>query len=154
MCCQVEYCFDVSKRIVVLKDQRNRSAYADSAKLACEAAGAIRTVSSLTREADCLRLYSNSLDEPLRRSNRASLWANLIFAFSQSCSYWVIALIFWYGCTLVSRFEISSTALFVALMVRMLCSRRLNDLDCDFSRPRLSQRCKLVWCSKASPICR
>ncbi|KAL4062317.1 P-loop containing nucleoside triphosphate hydrolase protein [Scleroderma yunnanense] len=103
-------------RIVVLKDQANKAAHATSAKLACEAAGAIRTVSSLTREEDCLRLYSDSLDELLRRSNRTLLWSNLIYAFSQSAAFWTIALTFWYGSTLVSRLEVSTTSFFVALM--------------------------------------
>ncbi|KAL4079028.1 P-loop containing nucleoside triphosphate hydrolase protein [Scleroderma citrinum] len=106
----------VRLHIVVLKDKKNKAAHADSAKVACEVAGAIRTVASLTREEDCLRLYSNSLEEPLRRSNKTSLWSNMIFAFSQSTSFWAIALVFWYGAGLVSRLEISTMAFFVALM--------------------------------------
>lgn len=35
-------------RVVVLKDQQNKATHDDSAKLACEAASAIRTVASLT----------------------------------------------------------------------------------------------------------
>ncbi|KAI6038808.1 hypothetical protein EDC04DRAFT_2691204, partial [Pisolithus marmoratus] len=42
-------------------DQQNRAAYDDSAKLR-GAAGAIRTIASLTREDDCLKLYSSSQD--------------------------------------------------------------------------------------------
>jgi len=132
MCCPVHYRSDVPKRIVVMKDQHNKASHEDSAKLACEAAGAIRTVSSLTREADCLRLYSNSLEEPLRRSNRTSPWSCLIYAFSQSSTFWSIALVFWYGSTLVSTFEITATAFFTALMVRILSTWWLSGLlDCD-----------------------
>ena len=100
-----------------MKDARNKAAHAISAQLACEAAGAIRTVSSLTREEDCLKQYSNSLDEALERSNKAALWSNLIFAFAQSTSYWSIALVFWYGSRLISRLETTTTAFFTALMV-------------------------------------
>ncbi|KAG6331124.1 hypothetical protein ID866_7968 [Astraeus odoratus] len=103
-------------RVVVLKDQRNKKAHEDSARMACEAAGAIRTVASLTREDNCLQYYSSSLDEPLRRSNRASILPNLIFAFSQSSTFWVIALVFWYGSRLVSRLEISTTDFFTSLI--------------------------------------
>lgn len=117
---QMYRCSDASQRIVVLKDQKNKAAHADSAQLACEAAGAIRTVSSLTREADCLRLYSSSLDGPLRMSNKTSLWSNMIYGFSQASGSWAIALVFWYGSTLVSRLEISTAAFFTALMVRSL----------------------------------
>ncbi|EGO23855.1 hypothetical protein SERLADRAFT_450147 [Serpula lacrymans var. lacrymans S7.9] len=102
--------------VVVLKDQKNKAAHESSAQLACEAAGAIRTVASLTRENDCLELYSNSLEEPLRKSNRTAVWSNLLYSLSQSMSFFVIALVFWYGSTLVSRLEINTTSFFVALM--------------------------------------
>ncbi|KAF8798991.1 multidrug resistance protein 1 [Phlegmacium glaucopus] len=103
-------------RVVVLKDQFNKKSHADSAQLACEAAGSIRTVASLTREADCLALYSESLEGPLNKSNRIGLWTNLLFAFSQAQVFWVIALVFWYGATLVSRLEATTFEFFVALM--------------------------------------
>jgi ATP-binding cassette subfamily B (MDR/TAP) protein 1 len=127
-----------SKRVVVMKDQTNKLAHEHSAQLACEAAGSIRTVASLTREDDCLNLYSRSLDVPLRKSSRTAIWSNLLFAFSQAVScvdlcfislrlhpdwllcsrFFVISLIFWYGSRLVSTFEVSTFAFFVALMVR------------------------------------
>jgi ATP-binding cassette subfamily B (MDR/TAP) protein 1 len=105
-------------RIVVLKDQANKKAHEKSAQLACEAAGAIRTVASLTREDDCVRLYSKLLEEPLRKSNRSAILSNGIFALSQSCSFFVIALVFWYGSRLVSFGEFSSFDFFIGLMVR------------------------------------
>jgi len=105
------------KRVVVLKDQSNKKAHAQSAQLACEAAGSIRTVASLTREADCLALYSKSLEEPLTRSNKTAIWTNLLYSFSQAQVFWVISLVFWYGATLVSRLEATTFQFFIALMV-------------------------------------
>jgi ATP-binding cassette subfamily B (MDR/TAP) protein 1 len=105
------------KRVVILKDQVNKKAHADSAQVACEAAGAIRTVASLTREDDCLEYYSKSLEEPLRRSNRTALWSNLMFSLSQSFSFFVIALVFWYGSRLVSFQEFTTKQFFTGLMV-------------------------------------
>lgn len=118
-----------------MKDVTNKKAHETSALLACEAAGAVRTVASLTREDDCLKLYSQSLEEPLRRANRSGLWSNMLFAFSQSVScvdsrlhvvsilsdnaksrFYVIALVFWYGARLVSLLEISTFAFFITLM--------------------------------------
>lgn len=55
-------------RVVVLKDQRLKKIHAGSAQLASEAAGAVRTVASLTREDDVDRIYSKSLEGPLRTS--------------------------------------------------------------------------------------
>ena len=109
-------------RVVVLKDQSNKKLHASSAQLACEAAGAIRTVASLGREEDCCRQYSVSLEEPLRRSNRTGMFSNFIYALSQSMGFWVIALIFWYGSVLVSRLELPLFGFFVSLMVRGLIS--------------------------------
>ena len=108
------------QRVVVLKDQQNKKAHEASAQLACEAAGAIRTVASLTREDDCCRLYSESLEEPLRRSNRTAIYSNAIFSLSQSMTFWVIALVFWYGSRLVADMKRSTFQFFIGLMVRHL----------------------------------
>lgn len=105
-----------SQRIVVLKDQKLRRVHDASAQLACEAAGSIRTVASLTREDDCCALYRESLEGPLKDSNTASIYSNLLFALSQASSFFVIALVFWYGSRLVSFLEFSTFHFFVALM--------------------------------------
>ncbi|KAF9221679.1 P-loop containing nucleoside triphosphate hydrolase protein [Gyrodon lividus] len=103
-------------RVVALKDQQNKGAHESSAQLACEAAASIRVVASLTREEDCLKLYSKSLEEPLRKSKKSAVWSNLLYSFSQSITFFVIALVFWYGSTLVARLEIDTMSFFVALM--------------------------------------
>jgi len=103
-------------RVVVLKDQANKKAHEDSAQLACEAAASIRTVAALTRENDCCELYSASLDEPLRKSNRTAIWSNLLYSISQSMIFFVIALVFWFGSILVSKQEYSTFQFFVGLM--------------------------------------
>jgi len=109
----------------VLKDQANKKAHEDSAHLACEAAGSIRTVAALTKEDDCLRLYGESLEQPLRSSNRTAIWSNGLFALSQSIVFFVIALIFWYGAVLVSKQEATILEFFVGLMVRIYCFLRV-----------------------------
>ncbi|KAI0282942.1 P-loop containing nucleoside triphosphate hydrolase protein [Russula brevipes] len=90
-------------RVIFLKDQVNKKAHADSAQVACEAAGAIRTV-------------AKSLEEPLRRSNRTAFWSNLMFSLSQSFSFFTIALTFWYGSRLVSFQEFTPKQFFTGLM--------------------------------------
>ncbi len=101
-----------------MKDQANKKSHEDSAQIACEAAGAIRTVASLTREEDCARLYSESLELPLIRSSRNAIWSNLLYSFSQALVFFVIALIFWFGSRLVSDREYGTFQFFVGLMVR------------------------------------
>lgn len=106
------------QRVVVLKDQKNKKAHEESAQLACEAAASIRTVASLTRENDCLALYSRSLEQPLRESNRTAVISNGIYSFSQAAVLFVIALVFWYGSTLVADLKVDTFGFFVGLMVR------------------------------------
>lgn len=104
-------------RVIVLKDQTNKKSHSSSAHLACEAAGAIRTVASLGREEDCCRQYSASLEDPLRRTYKSGLLSNLTYSLSQSMGFWVIALIFWYGSRLVANLELPMFNFFVSLMV-------------------------------------
>ena len=104
--------------VIRFKDVTNKRLHEDSARLACEAAGAIRTVASLTREADCYREYSRSLEIPLRKSNRSSIWSTSAFAISQAMSFFVIAFIFWQGSRLVASLEYDTLTFFVVMMVR------------------------------------
>jgi ATP-binding cassette, subfamily B (MDR/TAP), member 1 len=104
----------------VLKDEVNKKAHEESAQLACEAAGTIRTVAALTREKDCCDTYSRSLEGPLRKTTRASVWSNLLYGVSQASMFFIIALVFWFGSRLVATQEISIFAFYVALMVKFL----------------------------------
>jgi ATP-binding cassette, subfamily B (MDR/TAP), member 1 len=84
-------------RLVVMKDEANRKAYASTAHLASEAAGAIKTVAALTMEKDCCDVHSAALDPPFRRSIRAAFRNNLLYATSQALAFPVIALVFYVG---------------------------------------------------------
>jgi ATP-binding cassette subfamily B (MDR/TAP) protein 1 len=81
------------QRVVVLKDQTNKKEHEGSAQIACEGAGAIKTIASLTREQGCYEEYSKSLEVPLRRSNRTAIWSCAMFALSQCISFLAIALV-------------------------------------------------------------
>lgn len=80
-------------RVVVLKDQINKVAHAESAQLGCEAAAAVRTAQSLTRETQIVEEYSRSLDRPLKRSNRSAILSTGLYAASQSMAFFAIALV-------------------------------------------------------------
>ncbi|KAG2093546.1 P-loop containing nucleoside triphosphate hydrolase protein [Suillus cothurnatus] len=114
-------------QVVVLKDQRNKKAQESSAQIACEAAAAIRTVASLTREEHCLDIYSRSLEAPVRKTTRTALWSNLLYAFSQAMGFWVTSLAVWYGATLVSRLELSTESFFVALVSTVFSSMQASN---------------------------
>lgn len=85
--------------------RRSKSAYASSASYASEAISAIRTVASLTREADVLSQYRASLATQQRASLRSVLKSSLLYAASQSFLFFAFALGFWYGATLLGKFE-------------------------------------------------
>ncbi|KAI0830713.1 P-loop containing nucleoside triphosphate hydrolase protein [Trametes gibbosa] len=106
----------VRLRVVVENDLRNKKAHEVSAQLACEAAGAVRTIASLTREEECCRLYNESLDEPYRRTAKIALYSNAVYALTQAIVFWVIALVFWYGSLLVAEGKRSTFEFFVGLM--------------------------------------
>ncbi|KAL0955118.1 hypothetical protein HGRIS_004034 [Hohenbuehelia grisea] len=115
-------------RVVVMKDQENKAAHEQSAQLACEAAGAIRTVASLTREDQCLAMYRGSLDAPLRRSKRSALWSSLLYALSQSMTFFVTALVFWYGSVLVARQEFTTFQFFAGLMSTVFSAQQAGNV--------------------------
>ncbi|KAI0639804.1 P-loop containing nucleoside triphosphate hydrolase protein [Trametes polyzona] len=106
----------VRLRVVVQKDQKNKKSHEESAQLACEAAGAVRTIASLTREEECCRIYQESLEAPYRRSKSAAVYSNLTYAITQVLSFWVIALVFWYGSLLVADGKRTTFEFFVGLM--------------------------------------
>ncbi|CEL54430.1 ATP-binding cassette, subfamily B (MDR/TAP), member 1 [Rhizoctonia solani AG-1 IB] len=109
-------------RVVVLKDQSNKEAHQESAQVACEAAGSIKTVSSLTLEKYFFDSYSRSLEGPLRHSKRSALYSNAFYALSQSMTFFVLALAFWYGSKLVASQEYSTNAFFTCLMSTIFSS--------------------------------
>lgn len=85
--------------------RRSKRAYNDSASYASEAITAIRTVASLTRENDVLRRYQESLDEQQRASLKSVLRSSVLYAASQSLTFLVLALGFWYGGSLLAHGE-------------------------------------------------
>lgn len=105
----------VRLQLVVLKDARIKKAYEGSAAKACEAAGAMRIVASLTREEDCLDIYRKELDEPSRISRNTAFYGNFLYAVSQALQFWIIGLGFWYGSQLLIRGEYTSGQYFTIL---------------------------------------
>jgi ATP-binding cassette, subfamily B (MDR/TAP), member 1 len=69
--------------------------FADSASLAAEAVGAIRTVASFTLEQHILDKYQNSLKNIERKSVKSLLWIMLWYSFTQSINFLAMALGFW-----------------------------------------------------------
>ncbi|KAI2615477.1 P-loop containing nucleoside triphosphate hydrolase protein [Hypoxylon sp. NC1633] len=96
--------------------RRSRRAYEQSASYASEAISAIRTVASLTREGDVLAHYKKSLAAQQRSSLISVLKSSLLYAASQSFLFLAFALGFWYGGTLIAKYEYDLFTFFVCFM--------------------------------------
>lgn len=70
-----------------MREETNKKAHESSARLAAESASSIRTVSSLTREEDCLANYSDALDGPQRRALRSSFLAHIILGLIKGVGF-------------------------------------------------------------------
>lgn len=136
----------------MLKDAQNKEAHAQSAQIACESTGAIRTVAALTREGGCFQEYQSSLEIPLKRAIKTGALSTFIYAFSQAAVFFVISLIFWYGSLLFSRLEITLFEMFVGIMVcRCSVSQVLNN---RVLRSRPSARYRQETCFNSLPTYR
>jgi len=80
---------------------RAKEAYEKSAAYACEAASAIRTVASLTREVDVCEAYSGMLIAQQTASLKSVLVSSSLYAAAQSMLFFCIALAFWWGSQLI-----------------------------------------------------
>jgi ATP-binding cassette subfamily B (MDR/TAP) protein 1 len=93
--------------------QRAKRAYEVSASFACEATSAIRTVASLTREDDVLKIYNDSLNSQAQKSLKSVLRSSLLYAASQSLVFACVALGFWFGGNRIADREYSLFQFFV-----------------------------------------
>ena len=103
--------------MLTVKDRKNKKAHEESAQFACEVAGAIRTVASLTREENCSARYSEILRIPLQNSVKTAVWVNLLFAFAQSTTFYVVALLFWYGAKQILAGNMDMRTFFIVIFV-------------------------------------
>ncbi|KAH8736104.1 multidrug resistance protein [Ilyonectria robusta] len=94
-------------------ERRSKDSYVGSASYASEAVSSIRTIASLTREADILQQYRESLEVQQRASLISVLKSTILFALSESLTFLIFALCFWYGGTLIAKGQYSMFQFFV-----------------------------------------
>ncbi|EAS30718.3 multidrug resistance protein MDR [Coccidioides immitis RS] len=100
--------------ILAAFQRRAKKAYEASASYACEATSAIRTVASLTREPDVSGTYHGQLVVQGKKSLVSILKSSTLYAASQSFMFFVLALGFWYGGTLLGKGEYTLFQFFLA----------------------------------------
>jgi ATP-binding cassette subfamily B (MDR/TAP) protein 1 len=110
-------------RLLLRFHERTKKAYESSANFACEATGSIRTVASLTREADVMRIYEDSLDAPSHAQFRMAVFSNIWFGLAETIMFLTMALAFWYGSTLVRIGEYSLTQMFTVFIAMIFGSQ-------------------------------
>jgi ATP-binding cassette subfamily B (MDR/TAP) protein 1 len=115
-------------RVVVNKDEQTKKWHAGSAQLASEAAAAVRTVASLTREDDVERIYSKSLEEPMRVSNRTALGSQALYAASQGTIFLVIALVFYIGALWIADGKYDTATFFTAFTATVFATMEAGDI--------------------------
>ena len=87
--------------------------FLEAARFGGEAIGNIRTVSALGLERQVIARYAGRLDTAIGRDRLWGLAYFLLYAFSDSVDLLVMALIFWYGGTLLADGEVSASDYFI-----------------------------------------
>ncbi|KAI9653427.1 MAG: hypothetical protein M1829_001304 [Trizodia sp. TS-e1964] len=100
-------------RIEMQFERSTAEVFAASARLASEAVGAIRTVSSLTMEETICDKYRSVLQIHRRDAVKKTLIAMILFAASESVDLLASALAFWYGSKLILDDGYSQTQFFI-----------------------------------------
>lgn len=102
-----------------------KKAYERSAEIACEKVAAIRTVASLNHEADVVRDFEQSLEDPVHyalikvlKSTGVRMNFNAAdrkwLSFGQSYTFFALSLLFWYGSTLLLSGDCTITQFLVS----------------------------------------
>ncbi|KAG9254054.1 multidrug resistance protein 1 [Emericellopsis atlantica] len=102
-------------------DDDTAKRFSRSSGLASEAVLAIRTVSSLALESAIISRYRSALEGIAAKSIGGLGWRMLFYSLSQSISFLVMALGFWYGGRLVSTGEYS-TGIFYTVFIAVVFS--------------------------------
>lgn len=97
--------------------------YEHSAQVACEAVGSMRTIAALTKEKEVLSRYHKDLEEPLRIGHRNAYFNTIIYAASQTITFLMNALTFWYGGTLIDQNELDLKSFFTIFMAVTFASQ-------------------------------
>ncbi|KAL4911945.1 P-loop containing nucleoside triphosphate hydrolase protein [Aspergillus aurantiobrunneus] len=113
----------IQLRLEAKMNDNNEARFSDSASLAVEAVGALRTVSSLTLESDLIDEYNRNLRGILRRCMKTLALATTVHALAQSVEFLVMALGFWYGSRLMSSLEYTTEQFFVIFMSVLLAGQ-------------------------------
>ncbi|KAK7205802.1 P-loop containing nucleoside triphosphate hydrolase protein, partial [Myxozyma melibiosi] len=104
-------------------EEQIKKSHGKSAAQACEAAAAIRTVVSLTREDDVQRAYHEALENQVKISRPATHKSAFLFGASEGIGFFIMALAFWYGSRFIASGEYSVTQFFITYVAVIMGSQ-------------------------------
>ncbi|KAK9368869.1 P-loop containing nucleoside triphosphate hydrolase protein [Lipomyces kononenkoae] len=97
-------------------EEQIKKTHAKSAAQACEAAAAIRTVVSLTREDDVWNVYHEALEEQIKVARPATNKSAILFGLSQGMGFFIMGLAFWWGSRFLRSGEYSTIQFFITFV--------------------------------------
>ncbi|KAK9348930.1 P-loop containing nucleoside triphosphate hydrolase protein [Lipomyces starkeyi] len=97
-------------------EEQIKKSHGKSAAQACEAAAAIRTVVSLTREDDVWNAYHEALEAQIKISRPATHKSAILFGLSQGIGFFIMALAFWWGSRFLRSGEYSTVQFFITFV--------------------------------------
>ncbi|KAK9327450.1 P-loop containing nucleoside triphosphate hydrolase protein [Lipomyces starkeyi] len=114
------------KLALVCIASKAKPAYLESADSACEAIRDVRTVAALNRENQVQEEYFDGISSQVAKSRVVSVQSAGLYALCQVMLFWILALAFWYGSTLLLKKEYSVFQFFILLMAIITGSIRYN----------------------------
>ncbi|KAK9490537.1 P-loop containing nucleoside triphosphate hydrolase protein [Lipomyces doorenjongii] len=102
--------------VIAKFEETVKKSHEASASYACEAASAIKTVISLTREDDVCEHYHDALHAQTLKSRVASRKSAILYAVAQGMQYFITALAFWYGGNLLRIRQYGLLEFYIAYM--------------------------------------
>lgn len=115
-------------RVVVNKEQQTKQWHAKGSRMASEAAAAVRTVASLTREAQIGETYSKSLEESMSVSNRVAIRSQAWYAASQGVVFLVISLVFYVGAVFIASGRYTTSMFYTSLTSVIFATLEAGDV--------------------------
>eukprot|EP00474_Spongospora_subterranea_P008970 CRZ09428.1 hypothetical protein [Spongospora subterranea] len=128
-------------KIMAYYANKNKIAYQKSAQLACEAAGGIKTIQSLTYEQKLCKRYELMLQEPLKDGFKNAWFNSIFYALAQSIGFCVNALVFWYAGRLIAYegYTIKQMmTVFVAIVFGSMSAGRVLSFAPDLNKAKVS----------------
>ncbi|KAK9467519.1 P-loop containing nucleoside triphosphate hydrolase protein [Lipomyces arxii] len=96
--------------------ERTQKSFDKSAAYAAEAIGSVRTVISLTREQKIFADYEDMIKRQISADRNSTYGSSILYAATMSLTFFVSALSFWYGGSLIGKREIGTIEFYIPTM--------------------------------------